>query len=220
SLPPPPLTVKLTQTMEKKILRSSLLCCIVFLLISSFYGSVEAGKRRIEITDDLDDVEDNEEDESWKTWGNKAAALPEFDPPPDFSNMGFDQIQEEMAKRTFAPVVGFVKLRLGVQRTKDMVVDIAMKWTKVLRTGGLGVRFMAVDRSTVMFNMQNGKEVTELKEFVLSQEEAYEVKIGKQEFRRPGDPPLDDVVDKLKQSKDDEDGEKDDDGESNNKDEL
>ncbi|KAF2568435.1 hypothetical protein F2Q70_00024693 [Brassica cretica] len=143
---------------------------------------------------------------------NKAAALPEFDPPPDFSNMGFDQIQEEMAKRTFAPVVGFVKLRLGVQRTKDMVVDIAMKWTKVLRTGGLGVRFMA---STVMFNMQNGKEVTELREYVLSQEEAYEVKIGEQEFRRPGDPPLDDVVDKLKQSKDNEDG----DG-NNTKDEL
>ncbi|KAF2568432.1 hypothetical protein F2Q68_00024010 [Brassica cretica] len=191
--------------MEKKILRSSLLCCIVFLLISNFYGSVEAGKRRIKITDDLDDVEDNEEEESWKTWGKKAST-PEFDPPPDFSNMRFDQIQEEMAKRTFAPVVGFVKLRLGVQRTKDMVVDIAMKWTKVLRTGGLGVRFMAVDRSTVMFNMQNGKEVTELREFVLSQEEAYEVKIGKQEFRRPGDPPLDDVVDKLKQSKGDEDG--------------
>ncbi|KAJ0258653.1 hypothetical protein HA466_0074100 [Hirschfeldia incana] len=204
----------------EKILRPSLLCCIVFLLISNFHGSVhlaEAGKRRIEITDDLDDVEDNEEDESWKTWGNKAST-PDFDPPPDFSNMGFDQIQEEMAKRTFAPVVGFVKLRLGVKRTKDMVVDIAMKWTKVLRTGGLGVRFMAVDRSTVMFNLQNGKEVTELREFVLSQEEAYEVKIGKQEFRRPGDPPLDDVVDKLranKQSKDDKDG----DGNSN-KDEL
>ncbi|KAG2290023.1 hypothetical protein Bca52824_049627 [Brassica carinata] len=193
----------------EKISRSSLLFCIVVLLISNFHGSVEAGN----------DVEDNEEDESWKTWGNKAAT-PEFDPPPDFTNMGFDQIQEEMAKRTFAPVVGFVKLRLGVNRSKDMVVDIAMKWTKVLRSGGLGVRFMAVDRSTVMFNMQNGKEVTELREFVLSQEEAYEVKIGKQEFRRPGDPPLDDVVDKLKQSKDDKDGG---DGDSKNdvtKDEL
>lgn len=43
---------------------------------------------------------------------------------------------------------------------------------------------------------------------MLTQEEAYEVKIGKQEFRRPGDPPLEDVVDKLQaeQSKDDEDG--------------
>uniref|UniRef100_A0A1J3IGW9 LDLR chaperone MESD n=1 Tax=Noccaea caerulescens TaxID=107243 RepID=A0A1J3IGW9_NOCCA len=189
---------------------------LILLLISNFHGVVqlaEAGQRRIEITDDLDDVEDNEEDDSWKEWGNKAPT-PEFDPPPDFSNMGFEQIQAEMAKRTFGPVVGFVKLRLGVLRTKDMVVDIAMKWTKVLRTGGIGVRFMAVDRSTVMFNMQNGKEVTELREFVLSQEEAYEVKIGKQEFRRPGDPPLEDVVNKLQaeQSKDDE--------ESNNKDEL
>ncbi|CAN7081691.1 unnamed protein product [Brassica oleracea var. botrytis] len=90
----------------------------------------------------------------------------------------------------------------------DMVVEIAMRWTKVLRTGGLGLRFMAVDRSTVMFNMHNGNEVTELREFVLSQEEAYEVNIWKQEFRRPGDPPLDDVFEKLqaKQSKDDEDG--------------
>ncbi|KAL0670482.1 hypothetical protein Bca4012_033186 [Brassica carinata] len=89
-----------------------------------------------------------------------------------------------------------------------MVVEIAMRWTKVLRTGGLGLRFMAVDRSTVMFNMHNGNEVTELREFVLSQEEAYEVNIWKQEFRRPGDPPLDDVFEKLqaKQSKDDEDG--------------
>ncbi|XP_024010740.1 uncharacterized protein LOC18015513 isoform X2 [Eutrema salsugineum] len=151
----------------EKIFRSSsliLLVCLVLLLILNFYGSVqlvEAGQRRIEIPDDLDDVEDNEEDESWKDWGKKAP-MPEFDPPPDFSNMGFEQIQAEMAKRTFGPVVGFVKLRLGVSRTKDMVVEIAMKWTKVLRTGGIGVRFMAVDRSTVMFNMQNGKEVNEV----------------------------------------------------------
>lgn len=43
---------------------------------------------------------------------------------------------------------------------------------------------------------------------MLSQEEAYEVKIGKQEFRRPGDPPLEDVVDKLQaeQRKGEEDG--------------
>ncbi|CAN8286185.1 unnamed protein product [Cochlearia groenlandica] len=201
--------------MEKSFRFSSssiLLFGLVLLPISSFYGIVnlaEAGQRRIEISDDLDDVEDNEEDDTWKDWGKKAAT-PEFDPPPDFSTMGFEQIQAEMAKRTFGPVVGFVKLRLGVGRSKDMVVDIAMKWTKVLRTGGIGVRFMAVDRSTVMFNMQNGQEVNELREFVLSQEEAYEVKIGKQEFRRPGDPPLDDVVDKLQaqQSKDDEDNNK------------
>lgn len=103
----------------EKIVRI-LLFCLALLLFSNHYGFVqiaEAGKRRIEIPDDLDDVEDNEEDESWKEWGKKAP-MPEFDPPPDFTNMEFDQIQEEMAKRTFGPVVGFVKLRLGVQRTK------------------------------------------------------------------------------------------------------
>ena len=78
-------------SMEKMIRSScvSLLVCLVFLLFSSLYGSlhlVEAGKRRIEISDDLDDVEDNEEDESWKQWGSKAAT-PEFDPPPEFSDM-------------------------------------------------------------------------------------------------------------------------------------
>lgn len=114
---------KAEKTMEK-ISRSSssilLSGLLILLLISNFHGVVqlaEAGQRRIEITDDLDDVEDNEEDDSWKEWGNKAPT-PEFDPPPDFSNMGFEQIQAEMAKRTFGPVVGFVKLRLGVLRTK------------------------------------------------------------------------------------------------------
>lgn len=40
-----------------------------------------------------------------------------------------------------------------------------------------------------------------MKDFILSQPEAYEVKIGKQDFRRPGDPPLDEVLEKLKQEK-------------------
>lgn len=34
----------------------------------------------------------------------------------------------------------------------------------------------------------------QLKEFLLNQPEAYEVKIGDQVFRRPGDPPLDQVI--------------------------
>jgi hypothetical protein len=37
----------------------------------------------------------------------------------------------------------------------------------------------------------------------LSQEEAYEFKIGDQIFRRPGDPPLDQVIDKLQKEKGD-----------------
>ncbi|CAL9007306.1 unnamed protein product, partial [Prunus brigantina] len=38
-------------------------------------------------------------------------------------------------------------------------------------------------------------------EFVLNQPEAYEIKIGDQVFRRPGDPPLEEVVEKLQNEK-------------------
>ncbi|CAL9007206.1 unnamed protein product, partial [Prunus brigantina] len=41
----------------------------------------------------------------------------------------------------------------------------------------------------------------QLKEFVLNQPEAYEIKIGDQVFRRPGDPPLEEVVEKLQNEK-------------------
>ena len=40
-----------------------------------------------------------------------------------------------------------------------------------------------------------------MKEFILSQDEAYEIKIGDQVFRRPGDPPLDEVAEQLRQWK-------------------
>lgn len=43
--------------------------------------------------------------------------------------------------------------------------------------------------------------VFQLKEFVLSQPEAYEIKIGDQVFRRPGDPPLEEVVTELHSQK-------------------
>ncbi|OAY49145.1 uncharacterized protein LOC110615331 [Manihot esculenta] len=168
-------------------------------LNGQFFRFAEGGKRRIHITDDLDDVIDDEEDEAWKQWGKKATPdSDEFDPPPsDFSNMDMSQIQELMMKQHLGPVFGFVKLRLGVRRTPDMVGEIAMKWTKVLRTGAMEVRFNGVDTSTIMFTMENGKNKIELKEFILNQPEAYEIKIGDQVFRRPGDPPVEEVIEKL-----------------------
>ncbi|BBN70284.1 hypothetical protein Prudu_1456S000200 [Prunus dulcis] len=160
-----------------------------------------ARKRRVHITDDLDDVVDDEEDDTWKEWGKKSTPSSDFDPPPDLSKMDMSEIQAEMMKRHTGPAFGFVKLRLGVKRTRDTVAEIAMKWTKVLRTGALGVRFMGVDLSTIMFNMEQGQDMTELKEFVWNQPEAYEIKIGEQVFRRPGDPPLEEVVEKLQNEK-------------------
>lgn len=35
----------------------------------------------------------------------------------------------------------------------------------------------------------------------MDQSEAYEIKMGEQFFRRPGDPPLDDVIQKFKDEK-------------------
>ncbi|PQQ17309.1 uncharacterized protein Pyn_08777 [Prunus yedoensis var. nudiflora] len=174
---------------------------LIFSQNGEYVRFAEAGKRRVHITDDLDDVVDDEEDDTWKEWGKKSTPSSDFDPPPDLSKMDMSEIQAEMMKRHTGPAFGFVKLRLGVKRTRDTVAEIAMKWTKVLRTGALGVRFMGVDLNTIMFNMEQGQDMTELKEFVLDQPEAYEIKIGDQVFRRPGDPPLEEVVEKLQNEK-------------------
>ena len=91
-----------------------LLLLLLFLLLSQNSDFALGGKRRVHITDDLDDVYDDEEDDAWREWGKKPA--PSF-PPSDLSNMEPSQIKEEMKKRHVGPVIGFVKLRLGVRRT-------------------------------------------------------------------------------------------------------
>ena len=37
-----------------------------------------------------------------------------------------------------------------------------MKWTKVLKTGAIEVKFMAVDLTTIMFTMERGQDVLEV----------------------------------------------------------
>ncbi|KAJ4951133.1 hypothetical protein NE237_027965 [Protea cynaroides] len=182
---------------------------LLVLIFSAKDGGIvrvaEGGKRRVHIPDELEDVIDDEEDEAWKLWGKKSTPSQDlkFDPPPpmDFTKMDQSQIQAEMMKRHSGPSFGFVKLRLGTPRSPDMVTEIAMKWTKVLKTGSIAANFMAVDTNTIMFTMQRGKDTAELKEFVLNQPEAYEMKIGDHIFRRPGDPPLEEVIEKLRNEK-------------------
>lgn len=193
---------------------SSTLALILVLLIATgtggFYRLTEGAKRRIHVADDLDDVVDDEEDEAWIEWGKKkSTARPQFDPPPDdFSNMDIAEMQSEMLKRQVGPVFGFAKLRIGPRRTRDTVSEIAMKWSKVARTGGIEANFMGVDVSTIMFTLEKGQDAVELKEFVLSQPDAYEVKIGDQFFRRPGDPSFDEVFSKYQSEKSGEDHDK------------
>ncbi|MQL77472.1 hypothetical protein Taro_009890 [Colocasia esculenta] len=181
----------------------SLLLCVLFLSLFQ----LSEGNRRVSIPDELDDVVDDEEDEAWKEWGRKKLPDVNFDPPPsDFSNVDLSEIQEEMMKRHTGPSFGFVKLQPGVRRSREEVPEMAMRWTKVLRTGAVEAKFTAVDVNTIMFTLERGQDTRELRDFVLSQPQAYEIKIGEHIFRRPGDPPLSEVVEKLRHAANGADG--------------
>ncbi|XP_043710344.1 uncharacterized protein LOC122659278 [Telopea speciosissima] len=106
----------------------------------------KGGKRRVSIPDELEDAIDDEEDDATRKWAQKPSPSQdsEFDPPPDFSKMDPSQILAEMMKQQSSPSFGFVKLRLGVRRSPDMVSEIAMKWTKVLKTESIEVKFIWV----------------------------------------------------------------------------
>jgi len=154
---------------------------------------------RVHIPDELDDVVDNEEDDEWKEWGKakpeKLPSEPPPDPPEDPQEL--ENYQLEMMKRATGPSMGFVKLRLGVQRSAEETTRIAEKWTELLKTGSISAKIYAVDRGTIMFILSFGQDTTAVKDFVLSQDEAYEFKLGNAAFRRPGDPPVEAVLDKM-----------------------
>jgi hypothetical protein len=46
---------------------------------------------------------------------------------------------------------------------QDVVAEIAMKWTKIMKTGGIRVQFSGVDLSTIMFSMDQGRDTMEVK---------------------------------------------------------
>ncbi|GMH00505.1 hypothetical protein Nepgr_002344 [Nepenthes gracilis] len=170
---------------------------------AQFIRFADAGQRRIHVPDELADVIDDEEDDDWKNWGKKLTPSPNLDlHPSDLEKMEVSQIQAEMMKRHAGPVFGFVKFKLGVQRSPESVSEIATKWTKVLKTGGIELKFMGIDLSTIMFTLERGQDMEELKDFILDQPDAYEIKIGDRVFRRPGDPPLEQVLEKLHGGKD------------------
>ncbi|KAH9681465.1 hypothetical protein KPL71_026989 [Citrus sinensis] len=120
--------------------------------------------------------DNEEEDDDWKEWGKPKISGPDMDIP---------QMQEEMLKLQCGPVFGFVKLRLcSTPRSVAEVMEIATKWwSKVLKTGSIEVKFMAIDFVTIMFTLQRGK-LFYVMEFLLNQPEAYEVKIEDQAYRK------------------------------------
>ncbi|KAF9622883.1 hypothetical protein IFM89_035116 [Coptis chinensis] len=170
-----------------------LLILLIFIVYENgvFVRFAQGGKKKVHIPDELDDVVDDEEDEDWKKWG-KEFKNEKYDPPSlDPSGMDPLAFQAELMKRHSGPSFGFVKLLIGdVKRPRDKVAEIAMKWTKVLKTGSIEVKFLAVDLSTIMFTMEKGKDITELIEFVLNQPETSELKVGDQIHRKPEDSPV------------------------------
>ncbi|MCD7449162.1 hypothetical protein HAX54_049525 [Datura stramonium] len=181
------------------------ICFLLFLIATGtlrFHRFAEGDQRRIHVSDDFDAVVDSEKCEEGKQWGRKKTANSEFDSPPnDFEKTSPSDIQSEMMKRVLGPVFGFVKLRLGTRRTPEMVTDVAKQWANIARAGAIETKFIGVDWSTIMFTMEKGQDTTELKKFLLEQEEAYEIKIGDQLFRRPGDPPFEEVL-QIEEEKD------------------
>lgn len=188
-----------------KQIQNIILCSLLLLIateIGNIYRFADGAQRTIHVSDDLDDVVDDEEDEAWREWGRKKSPSSDFDPPPtDFGTMSPSEIQAEMMKRQTGPVFGFVKLRLGTRRTQEKVTEIAMRWTKLARTGAIEAKFMSVDVSTIMVTMEKGQDSIELKEFLLGQQEAYEIKLGDQLFRRQGDPPFEEAFEKYQREK-------------------
>ena len=169
-------------------------------------GGTALGAKRAAIPDDLRDVVDDEEDEEWRHWGAGSGARDVPDrPPPDLSRMDPAALRAEILRGHGGPSLGFVKLRPGVRRTREEVAGIATRWSNVLRTGSVAAKFVAVDFGTLMFTMERGRDMRELKEFILGQPEAYEFKVGDQFFRRPGDPPLDQVIVMLRKQTKNED---------------
>ena len=138
---------------------------IVVLLCLSGAASTALGAKRYAIPDDLRDAVDDEEDEDWRHWG-APAALPDR-PPPDLSRMDPAALRAELLRGQTGPSLGFVKLRLGVRRSREDVVGIATRWSGVLRTGAVAAKFVAVDFGTLMFTMERGRDVLEVRRVLL-----------------------------------------------------
>ncbi|TMW92698.1 hypothetical protein EJD97_012675, partial [Solanum chilense] len=184
--------------MLNQLRRFSYTICFLLLLITTgtlrFHRFAEGLQRRIHVSDDLNGDVDNEEGEELKQWGEKKPQNSESAPPSnDVEKRSPSDIQSEMMRRVLGPVFGFVKLRLGTRRTPEMVTHVAKRWVNLARSEGMDTKFIGVDWTTIMFTMEKGRDTTELKKFLLEQEEAYEINIGDQLFRRPGDPPFDEV---------------------------
>jgi len=166
---------------------------LVLLLVGVPYSRAQIRRKRPRIEDDLRDVEDNEEDDEWRAWGESRKSPGEEEPMPAIElNNGPIDVSKLMKRQAAGPQLAFARLRPDPtgQRTQAKVDEIGELWTGLLRTGGMADQIYAVDEDTILINIADGKYMDEIKDFVLSRDEAYEFEWKNQKSRRPGDPPL------------------------------
>lgn len=145
---------------------------------------------RLKVPTDLSDVEDDEEDDAWREWGQPKV-------PKDVYKDGrvdFGAVQKMAAYRMKGPAWGFIRLQYDRHRTREKVVQLGHAWTGLMLTAHVKAKFFVLDTNTLYVRLEDERQIEEVVEFVLEQEDGYEVKVGDRFFRQPGDPPSTEVV--------------------------
>eukprot|EP00245_Coleochaete_scutata_P005611 TRINITY_DN19273_c0_g1_i1.p1 TRINITY_DN19273_c0_g1~~TRINITY_DN19273_c0_g1_i1.p1 ORF type:complete len:211 (+),score=55.48 TRINITY_DN19273_c0_g1_i1:89-721(+) len=178
---------------------------ILVLFLSSFLlspfldgqgTSLVFAKPKIHISDDLHDVVDSEEDEEWKEWGKPKRTIDPTEVDRLNAMSSEDAVNHLKSKGPDSgPTMVFVKLRMD-GRSPEGTSEIVVRWRNLLKTGGIGASIFPVDQNTLLLNLEFGQDVDELKDFVLSQDDAYEIKIGENTHRREGDLSMEELAKK------------------------
>ena len=90
-------------------------------------------------------------------------------------------------KQSSGPQLCFARLRPDPSRTQKQVDEIGGRWAALLKTGGLSETTYAIDDTTILISVTDGKDLVEVKDFVLSRDEADEFEWNQQRFRREGE---------------------------------
>lgn len=103
--------------------------------------------------------------------------------------------------------VNFVTLMFTMERGRDILEvspcnpDQTLNGRYHTSSSFYEMRVQSAEMFVILLSFPPPLPWFQLKEFVLSQAEAYELRIGDQVFRRPGDPPLDQVLRKPRKKK-------------------
>jgi len=90
-----------------------------------------------------------------------------------------------------SPTITFIKLRPDANRTMEDAEALGKSWTEFARSGQVSAQFYGAGPDQLVVVVEDGAAAVKLRDFILSQPEAYEWEVERQQFRRAGDPPFD-----------------------------